>query len=520
MKNEGLYRQTDSEVRLVVSHKSMTGLRGDGCIEHHSTSPCRRTPRIIFTSTFSTLAFTRRRWGKMAEDAEVDPSNGLEPRHHEQDELIGDGNKLGQNQDDEDRGDENRDQEDGEEYRVRSPTQPPEMNVESDAGLDTAMELDLDMELDLELQANLDPSLRPTPTRLLDNRGSKRRMKGKRKRQFDSELDIDDNLNIDPGLIATSPSGRPTPHALKLADSHLRQRTAGLSHVRDLLVEENGRLLADIMALGKVVSVGGEDGVGDGGSTGELGSAGNWHEGLGLRDSRTDLSGEADTDTRTRLADLLENEMQEEIRALRAKLDGSVGDDRMEGRGEPTEIVQDPEMAKETAATTSNSASATPSPVGSTSPSTSTLYTLITHLDHSLRTQTQSLAALQNELAQLVHQQQQQQEISNDTGISRVERDRPKKSARGRKRKTNRDQTQNQDSGSGSDSSSSQTGIDSDEELEREEREIIHGPEQSEVERVIMDLRGYVEVCMQLWGEVSRDRRFLSSFHHLFRAVS
>jgi hypothetical protein len=455
----------------------------------------------------------------MAEDTEVDPSNEIEPRQHEQDELIGDGNEPGQNQDDEGRGEEDRDEEDGEEYRVRSPTHPPDQSVDSDAGLNPAMELDLDMELELELEANLDPSLRPTPTRL-DNPGSKRRMKGKRKRQFDSELDIDDNLTIDPELFSPSSSGRPTPHALKLADSHLRQRTAGLSHVRDLLVEENGRLLAEIMALGKVVSVGGEDGVGDGGSTGELGSAGNWHESQGLRDSRTDLSEEADTDTGTRLADLLENEMQEEIRALRAKLDGSVGDDRMDGRGELTEIAQDPEIVKETIATTSDSASASPSPVGSTSPSTSTLYTLITHLDRSLRTQTQSLAALQDELAQLVHQQQQQQEISNHNGISRVERDRPKKSARGRKRKTSRDQTQNQDSGSSSDSSSSQTDIDSSEELEREEREIIHGPEKSEVERVIMDLRGYVEVCMKLWGEVSRGRRFLASFHYLFRGVS
>lgn len=460
------------------------------------------------------------RWGKMAEDTGVDPNIESEPLHHEQDELIRDGNEPGQDQDDEGRGEDDRDEEDGEEYRVRSPTHPPDQSVDSDAGLNPAMELDLDMELDLELEANLDPSLRPTPTRLLDNPGSKRRIKSKRKRQFDSELDIDDNLNIDPELFSPSPSGRPTPHALKLADSHLRQRTAGLSHVRDLLVEENGRLLAYIRGLEEVMSVGGGDEVGGEGSSGELGGTGNWHESHGLRDSRTDLSGEADTDTGTRLADLLENEMQEEIRVLRAKLDGSVVDDRMDGRGELTEIVQDPEIVKETVATTSNSASETTSPVGSMSPSTSTLYTLITHLDRLLRTQTQSLAALQDELAQLVHQQQQQQEISNDTGISRVERDRSKKSARGRKRKTNRDQTQNQDSGSGSDSSSSQTDIDSAEELEREEREIIHGPEQSEVERVIMDLRGYVEVCMKLWGEVSRDRRFLSSFHHLFRAVS
>lgn len=514
MKNEGLYRRSDSEVRLFVDHKSMSGLSNITQHLHVVVLLASYSPRPL-----ATLAFTRRRWDKMAEDTGVDSSNEIEPLHHEQDELIRDGNEPGQDQDDEGRGEEDRDEEDGEEYRVRSPTHPPDQSVDSDAGLNPAMELDLDMELDLELEANLDPSLRPTPTRL-DNPRSRRRMKGKRKRQFDSELDIDGDLNIDPELFSPSSSGRPTPHALKLADSHLRQRTAGLSHVRDLLVEENGRLLEDIRGLEEVMSVGGGDEVGGGGLSGELGGAGNWHESHGLRVSGTDASGVADRDARTRLTDFLENEMQEEIRVLRAKLDGSVVDDRMDGRGELTEIVLDTEMAKETVATTSNSASATTSPIGSTSPSTSTLYTLITHLDRSLRTQTQSLAALQDELAQLVHQQQQQQEISNDTGISRVERDRPKKSARGRKRKTNRDQTQGQDSGSGSDSSSSQTDIDSAEELEREEREIIHGPEQSEVERVIMDMRGYVEVCMKLWGEVSRDRRSLSSLHHLFRAVS
>ena len=51
MKNEGLYRQDDSEMRLFVDHKSMSGLRGDGCIEHHSTS------RLLLLASYSPRPF-------------------------------------------------------------------------------------------------------------------------------------------------------------------------------------------------------------------------------------------------------------------------------------------------------------------------------------------------------------------------------------------------------------------------------------------------------------------------------
>lgn len=45
--------------------------------------------------------------------------------------------------------------------------------------------------------------------------------------------------------------------------------------------------------------------------------------------------------------------------------------------------------------------------------------------------------------------------------------------------------------------------LDLDLELEKEEKEMLNGPEQTELEKALLDLRGYAEVAAHLWDEVS-----------------
>lgn len=156
----------------------------------------------------------------------------------------------------------------------------------------------------------------------------------------------------------------------------------------------------------------------------------------------------------------------------------------------------------------------------STSTSTSTLYTLIAHLTSSLRTQTAHLSTLQTELKGLVWEDTLAHRASGSgsrTGTQaggdrgRLWRTGPGPGASTststsvglKARGAQRDSRRPSGVGDDMDTAEDEEQLDLDLELEKEEKEMLNGPEQTELEKALLDLRGYAEVAAHLWDEVS-----------------
>jgi hypothetical protein len=131
------------------------------------------------------------------------------------------------------------------------------------------------------------------------------------------------------------------------------------------------------------------------------------------------------------------------------------------------------------------------------------LYTIIAHLSQKLGDETRHLRVLEDELRELVDQEITARETAE---IARRGKQDRLISPRGSSMKPLPDA--DEETGSNGTEGEEDDDVDADSEEERlalEEKDVLEGPaEMSEVEKSLMDLRGYAEVSLRTWAEVRR----------------
>jgi len=238
------------------------------------------------------------------------------------------------------------------------------------------------------------------------------------------------------------------------------QQAEGLTWVREGLIRENERLVDDLRVA--------EEEVGAGEVSVEAGTEVDKEVGLGQR-----------------LKDGLEREIQA-LRAELVELDDSVS--------------TNPDLPG----------------MSSSGPSTSapnqSLYTVIAHLSQKLGDETRQLQLLEDELRELVNQEITARETAE---IARRGKQDQLMGARGSSKKlpAHRGEEPGSDGTEGEEDDEDVEGDSEEERLALEEKDVLEGPaEMSEVEKSLMDLRGYAEVALKTWAEVRASLLSLLSF--------